>query len=193
MRHKSILRTILQPLAIAIALALLVRAAVRIYTIPTASMEPTLAAGDHIVVTPYLFGAAPQRGHVVVFRTGSEVFVKRVVAAPGDLLDSRLGRARVGGYTLAEPYLLRPAATGSIPAQVIPASSYFVMGDNRGDSFDSRSWGVVPREQIVGRARLILWSSAGSGAYDAAIATTISRYAAPPPAPRGRRLFKWIE
>lgn len=193
MRSRSILRTILQPLAIAVMLAVVVRAAVKIYSIPTESMAPTLTVGDHIVVTPYRFAATPQRGHVIVFRAGDEVFVKRVVAMPGDLVDSRLGQARVGGYTLAEPYLLRSAATGAIQAQVVPASSYFVMGDNRADSLDSRSWGAVPRERIVGRARLILWSSAGTATYDTATATTISRDATPARIGHDRRLFKWIE
>lgn len=193
MRSRSILRTILQPLAIAVMLAVVVRAAVKIYSIPTESMAPTLTVGDHIVVTPYVFAATPQRGHVIVFRAGDEVFVKRVVAVPGDLVDSRLGQARVGGYTLAEPYLLRPGATGAIQAQVVPANAFFVMGDNRADSLDSRSWGAVPRERIVGRARLILWSSAGAAAYDTATATTISRDTAPARSGHTRRLFKWIE
>lgn len=193
MRPRSITRTILQPLAIAVALALLARAAVKIYSIPTESMAPTLAVGDHIVVTPYVFAATPQRGHVIVFRAGDELFVKRVVATPGELLDSRLGQARIGGYTLAEPYVLRTGSTGAIQAQVIPQDCYFVMGDNRADSLDSRGWGAIPRERIVGRARLILWSSASAGAHDPAIATTISRDAAPARGRHARRLFKWIE
>src|SRR5213596_1189565 len=111
MRSKSVARLILEPLAIAIVLALVARAAVRIYSIPSASMVPTLEVGDHIVVTPYLFGAEPQRGQVVVFRSGNEMLVKRVIGMPGDLLDSRVGRPRIGGSTLAEPYILRPAST----------------------------------------------------------------------------------
>lgn len=193
MRHKSILRTILQPLAIAIALALIARAAVRIFSIPSASMAPTLQAGDHIVVTPYAFGAKPQRGHVVVFASGDEMIVKRVIATPGEAVDSNLGRARVGGHTLAEPYVLRPASTGMIQAQIVAADSYFVLGDNRDDSIDSRSWGVVPRDRIVGRARLILWSSPASAALDVASATPVSRDANQPRARRTERLFKWIE
>ena len=162
MRSKSLTRTILEPIAIALALAILVRAAVHIYSIPTVSMYPTLMVGDQIVVTPY-FGAAPDRGHIIVFRSPmdpEELLVKRVIALPGDLVDSRLGRVRIGGYTLPEPYVLRQAASGSISSQVVPAEAYFVLGDNRDDSYDSRSWGFVPRSQIVGRARMILWSSA---------------------------------
>jgi signal peptidase I len=173
MPPRSVLRLILQPIAIAIALALVVRSAVKIYAIPSASMEPTLEVGDHIIVTPYLFGE-PERGHVVVFRSGEETLVKRIVGVPGDILDTRLGKTRVDGHTLAEPYVLRPASTGAIESVIIARDSFFVMGDNRDDSLDSRSSGPIPRGRIVGRARLILWSS-----------TDAVR--------RAQRLFKWIE
>ena len=185
MPPKSLVRTLVQPLAIAVALALAARAVVRIYTIPSRSMVPTLEAGDHIVVTPYLNGG-PERGHVVVFRSPlnpDELLIKRVIATPGELLDSRAGRVRIGGHTLAEPYLLRPAATGAIDAQVIAASHYFVAGDNRDDSVDSRQWGSIARERIVGRARLVLWSS-GGGASSATLASSS--------AGNDRRVFKLI-
>lgn len=191
-RSKSLLRTVLEPIAIAIALAAAARAALHIYSIPTRSMAPTLEPGDQIVVTRY-FRSAPDRGDVIVFRSpadGRELMVKRVVAVPGDLIDSRLGRLRIGGHTLPEPYVLRAAATGAIEPQLVPAESYYVLGDNRDDSLDSRSWGVVPRQAVVGRARLILWSSDS---------VEIGRASAQPSrasrnAPRQRpRLFKWIE
>ena len=193
MRSKSLTRTILEPIAIAFALGILARAAVHIYSIPSASMFPTLMVGDQIVVTPY-FGAAPDRGHIIVFRSPSdpeELLVKRVIAVPGELVDSRLGRVRIGGYTLPEPYVLRQAASGAISSQVVPAQSYFVLGDNRDDSFDSRSWGYVSRDLIVGRARMILWSSAVDD-DDAVRAATSATNAPMKTAPREPRLFKWL-
>jgi signal peptidase I len=193
-RPKSLFRTIAEPLAIAVALAALVRAAVHIYAIPTASMSPTLEIGDRIVVTRYL-GGAPERGHVVVFRSpvdANELVVKRVIGVPGDLLDSRLGRVRIGGYLIAEPYVLREAATGAIDAQLIPRDSYYVLGDNRDDSLDSRSWGVVPRHLVVGRARLVLWSSPIDDATDVSASAT-SASTRPVGVPRGCRVFKWID
>lgn len=193
-RSKSLTRTILEPIAIAVVLAVAARAAVKIYSIPSPSMAPTLQVGDHIVVTPYL-GGTPQRGHVIVFRSGpqhDELLVKRIIATPGELVDSRLGYVRVGGRTLAEPYVLRQAASGAIQAQIIPADSYFVMGDNREVSSDSRSWGVVPRERIVGRARMILWSSS-LAADQTAGASTTSTGMARRAAQRPQRLFKWVE
>jgi signal peptidase I len=158
------LRTVAQPLLVALALALGVRSAIRIYSIPTASMTPTLQVGDHIVVTPY-HGATPDRGDVVVFHSpvsADELLVKRVVALPGDLVETHAGRLFVRGHAAAEPYVLESSATGTIASQVIPAGYFFVLGDNRGNSFDSRQWGVLPRELLIGRARLVLWSS-GAG------------------------------
>lgn len=193
MRQKSLFRTIAEPLAVAIALGMIVRAAVHIYAIPSESMAPTLTAGDQIVVTRY-FRSAPQRGDVVVFESPiapGELMVKRVIATPGDLIDSRLSRVRIGGYTLAEPYVLRAGATGSVPAQLVPAEAYFVMGDNREDSSDSRSWGAIPRARIVGRARLVLWSSSSS-VREAARAAAKQDTASQRSQPRGS-LFKWIE
>jgi signal peptidase I len=193
MRQKSLVRTITEPLAIAIALGLAVRAALHIYAIPSESMAPTLVAGDQIVVTRY-FRNLPQRGDVIVFEsltTPDELMVKRVIAGPGELIDSRLGRVRVSGYTLPEPYVLRTGASGAIAAQLIPADSYFVMGDNREDSSDSRSWGVVPRSRIVGRARLVLWSSSAS-IGETARADAKSDASARPLHTRSG-LFKWIE
>jgi len=191
-RTKSLLRTILEPLALAIALAAVARAAVHIYSIPSGSMAPTLEAGDQIVVTRYL-RSRPERGDVIVFRSpvdAGELLVKRVVGVPGDLLDSRLGRVRIGGHTLPEPYVLRVATTGAISSQVIPSDSYYVLGDNRDDSLDSRSWGVVPRASVVGRARMVLWSSDALNVGEASARP--SRETAAVRSPR-RRLFKWIE
>jgi signal peptidase I len=191
-RQKSLVRTVLEPLAVAVALAFLVRSALQLYSIPSASMAPTLEAGDQIVVTPYLRGE-PDRGHVIVFQSpqSGELLVKRIIAVPGDLVDSRLGRVRIGGHTLPEPYVLREAATGAISAQVVPARSYFVLGDNRDDSLDSRSWGYVPRERVVGRAQLVLWSSAPLGEI---VSASASREDGRTPRARAAsRLFKWID
>jgi len=189
---RSLLRTVLQPLAVAVALAGVARAAVHIYSIPSRSMAPTLEVGDQIVVTRYL-DAQPDRGDVIVFRSvrnDDELMVKRVIALPGDLIDSRLGQVRIGGHTLPEPYVMRAAATGAIESQIVPADSYFVLGDNRDDSLDSRSWGFVPRSRVVGRARMILWSSETMHAGLASARPSQPNAARPP---SRTRLFKWIE
>ena len=71
--------------------------------------------------------------------------IKRVIGTPGDLVETRAGRVIVSGHALPEPYVAAQATTGSISPQIIPADCYFVLGDNRADSLDSRSWGVLPR------------------------------------------------
>lgn len=192
MRSKSLVRTLLQPIGIAIALAVVVRAAVHIYSIPSASMSPTLEVGDRIVVTRY-FGGDPERGHVIVFqspRDEGELLVKRVIGVPGDLVDARLGRVRIGEHTVPEPYVLHQAASGAIEPQVIAANCYYVLGDNRDESLDSRSWGVVPRDRIIGRARLVLWSSPID---DGVVRASGASVGGAPEARTTRRVFKWIE
>jgi signal peptidase I len=194
--QKSVLRLTLEPLAIAVVLAFGVRAALRLYVIPSSSMAPTLVPGDHIVVTPYRFGHKPNRGDVIVFRSPratDELMIKRVIGTPGDLVETRAGRVIVCGHALTEPYVASPATSGVISPQIIPAESYFVLGDNRADSLDSRSWGVLPRDAVVGRARMVLWSSDerdDSGVVAAASPTPDTRQ--PTPA-RDARLFRLIQ
>jgi signal peptidase I len=194
--QKSVLRLTLEPLAIAVVLAFGVRAALRLYVIPSSSMAPTLVPGDHIVVTPYRFGHKPNRGDVIVFRSPratDELMIKRVIGTPGDLVETRAGRVIVCGHALTESYVAAPATSGVISPQIIPAESYFVLGDNRADSLDSRSWGVLPRDAVVGRARMVLWSSDerdDSGVVAAASPTSGTRQ--PTPA-RDARLFRLIQ
>jgi signal peptidase I len=185
------LRTLFQPIAIAVALALLVRLAVQIYAIPSDSMAPTLYTGDRIIATRYVRGE-PASGHVVVFTSpaGGETLVKRIVAVPGDLVDTRFGRLRIGARTIPEPYALEPAETGEIAPFIVPAGTYYVLGDNRRGSVDSRVWGVVPRAAIAGRARLVLWSS---NASDPPVPANPAPAGIPVTARRGVRLFKWIQ
>lgn len=194
-RQKSVARLVAQPLLIAATLAACVRAMVSIYSIPSASMMPALQIGDHIMVMPYRW-AQPQRGDVIVFRSpvdASQLTVKRVIALPGDLIDSRGGRVRIGERTVAEPYLLRQATTGAISAQIVPGQSLYVMGDNRDDSLDSRRWGTLPSRLVVGRVRMVLWSSGRPDSGHAARASSVSRQTGRPAPVRLSRIFKCVE
>ncbi|HSP13765.1 MAG TPA: signal peptidase I [Thermoanaerobaculia bacterium] len=194
-RQKSAVRLVAEPLITAAILAVIVRAAISVYVIPSASMRPSLESGDHILVTPYRF-TAPRRGDVVVLRApndNSTLLVKRIIGLPGDLIDSRSGRVRLGQHAIAEPYLLKQAATGDIPPQIIPADCFFVMGDNREDSADSRRWGAVPRDLVVGHVRMVLWSSAGGAGERTARATTFSPEKASAGTSRLSRFFKCVQ
>ena len=148
------------------------------FSIPSGSMRPTLEVGDHIVVTPYRHGweaGSPRRGEVIVFRSPrdpSHFYTKRVVAIPGDVFEIRGGRARINGVTLSEPYVTETGSGPDRAAEIIPVQRYFVMGDRRSDSFDSRAWGPVPESLIVGKAQIIFWSAADANHAPSASAST---------------------
>lgn len=199
MRARSLIRTILQPIAIGIVLALVVRGTLcRMYAIPSQSMSPTLQAGDQIIVTPFRipFRVAPRRGDVVVFHSPShadELMVKRIIAVPGDLIEAHGGRVFISGHAIAEPYVARQAASGAIAPQIIAANCYFVAGDNRDNSWDSRNWGLLPRDMVVGRARMVLWSWGNGSSEPRADASPVTPHALAAHPLRFDRLFKAID
>ena len=133
------------------------------------SMEPLLADGERIVVNKFIYRfRAIDRGDVVVFwypRDPSVSFIKRVVALPGDTVEIRSGRLIRNGQAVDESYL--PAAfrdNDQFPATEIPKGFYFVLGDHRRSSNDSRSWGEVPERYIYGRAVFRFWPLGRMGA-----------------------------
>ncbi len=133
------------------------------------SMEPLLADGERIVVNKFIYRFQPvERGDVVVFwypRDPSVSFIKRVVALPGDTVEIRSGWLVVNGVTQREPYLrggYRDEDT--FPATDVPKGYYFVLGDHRRSSNDSRSWGDVPERYIYGRAVFRFWPLSRVGA-----------------------------
>lgn len=126
------------------------------------SMEPLLRDGDRIVVNKLAFRLGPiERGDVVVFwypRDPSVSFIKRVVGRPGDRVEIRTGRVYVNGERLSEAYLPETFRdTDSHPAIDVRPGYYFVLGDHRRSSNDSRSWGQVPEKYIYGRAAFRFW------------------------------------
>lgn len=152
----------------AIGVALVLRAFVfQAFFVPSGSMLPTLQIGDRIVVLKV--GYHVGRGSIIVFRrtpgdttTTDADLVKRVIGLPGETISSRAMTVLIDGRALKEPWL--PALAGQcaeraldIPTTVIPANSYFVMGDCRGNSLDSRSWGTVPSSYVVGTVIVNVW------------------------------------
>jgi signal peptidase I len=126
------------------------------------SMEPLLLDGERIVVNKFIYRFQPiERGDVVVFwypRDPSVSFIKRVVGLPGDLVEIRTGRLVVNGMPAREDYL--PASfrdADSLPPTEVRKGYYFVLGDHRRSSNDSRSWGEVPEKYIYGRAVFRFW------------------------------------
>lgn len=157
-------------LAVALGIALLVRTfVIQTYFIPSISMEPTLQVGDHILVlkAAYRF-TSPAIGDVIVFKAPPQEhqscqdpevqdLVKRIIALPGDTIRSSGNTIYVDGKVLAQPWQHTAQIGSAIRNQLVPANHYFVMGDNRPESCDSRVWGTVPRSDIIGKAVLIFW------------------------------------
>ncbi len=126
------------------------------------SMEPLLSDGERIVVNKFVYRFRPiERSDVVVFwypRDPSVSFIKRVVGLPGDSVEMRSGRLLVNGVAIPESYLPDSFRdSDSFPPTVVAKGFYFVLGDHRRSSNDSRSWGEVPERYIYGRAVFRFW------------------------------------
>jgi signal peptidase I len=162
-------------LVVAVLLAVGVRTYVaQMFYIPSGSMLPTLQIGDRIVVDKLSYHLhAVHRGDIVVFRrppleqADYADLVKRVIGLPGDTISTVDGRVYIDGKPLAEPWLPQPTpATYPSPLPeafslnhpfTVPAGEYFVMGDNRTDSEDSRYFGPIPGSLIVGKMTFVVW------------------------------------
>ncbi len=163
-------------LGLAFSVAMLVRfLAVQTFSIPSRSMTPTLMVRDRLLVEKLSYGYREvKRGEIIVFKVPKTItqyeehkmedFVKRVIGLPGETLEIRENIVYINGKKLDEPYLPKGTATSQPQRLVIPIDEYFVMGDNRTDSYDSRFWGTVPRDHIVGRVfyRVFPFSRTGS-------------------------------
>jgi signal peptidase I len=186
---RSVAREYFESLVIAVILALFVRTWVfQAFQIPTGSMEKNLLIGDHLIVNKMVFAPTLtglerailpdreiRRGDVIVFKYPEQPdrdFVKRVIGLPGDRLELHRKRVYINGQPLDDPwaqYLSPPSTDG--PPQVgnkaeefgpvtVPAGQYFMMGDNRDNSQDSRYWGFMPKSYVKGKALFIYFSLA---------------------------------
>jgi len=183
-RAKSVFREYAEAIILAVLLALFLRTfVIQAFKIPSGSMLPTLQVGDHILVVKFIYGIrlpilnkvivplkAPQRGDVIVFVypvDPSKDFIKRVVAIPGDTVEIRHKKLYINGQPVKDehanfddpamyPMTIKPRDDfGPIK---VPKHSLFVMGDNRDHSYDSRFWGFVDMDAVLGKAFLIYWS-----------------------------------
>ena len=123
-------------------------------------MRPHLATGERVLAYKLAYALqGPRRGDIVIFqypKDPQQTFVKRVIGLPGDTVSIKAGRVYVDGASLPEPYRVYEAH-GDMAPQLVPHESYFVMGDNRDVSDDSRYWGDLPRYDIIGRAVACYW------------------------------------
>jgi signal peptidase I len=181
-----------EALFIALIMALVIRAfLVQAFSIPSGSMQPTLLIGDYLLVNKFTYGlrnpltnkvwipiSMPQRGDVVVFifpQDPSKDYIKRVVGLPGDRIQIINKKVILNGKELKTPqavyddHLVIPTpqdqtgpARDNLGPVVVPANSYFVMGDNRDHSYDSRFWGFVPMDNFRGKAFIMYFSWEGA-------------------------------
>ncbi len=180
-KTKSTLREYTEAILIALVLAFVIRSfIVQAFKIPSGSMIPTLLVGDHILVNKFIFGPQipftharlfpfekPKRGEVVVFLEPTERkkdFIKRVIGLPGETVQVIDRQVYIDGKPLKEDKYAYYATSRRVrgldnfgPFKV-PEGCYFMMGDNRENSSDSRVWGPVPFELMKGEAFLIYWS-----------------------------------
>ncbi len=151
----------------ALAVALIVKATLlQAFYIPSESMDPTLKIGDRVLVNKLSYRLHDvHRGDIIVFERPQVAptdeikdLIKRVVALPGETVESdEQGRVLVDGKVLSEPYLPPGTSTTNLSRQVVPPDHYWVMGDNRPNSRDSRYYGVITESSVIGRAFVRVW------------------------------------
>lgn len=181
---KSKFRELAEALVVALVIALVVRTLVlQAFKIPSSSMESTLLIGDHIFVNKFLYGyhvpgtkgrtlmfREPRKGEILVFEfpeDPSKDFIKRVAAVPGDVVEIRQKKVYVNGSPYQEPWAQFLDGPGSdpltrgkdnMPPVRVPPGKLFTLGDNRDRSYDSRFWGFVDYDAVVGKAMFIYFS-----------------------------------
>lgn len=172
-RHRSRRGRLLE-LGVVIAVAVVVAIGIRTFAfeafyVPSTSMYPTLRVGDRIIVDKLLFNYHDlTTGDIIVFHrpaaanmcAGDEGdLVKRVIGLPGQLISSKGNTVYINGKPLKEPWLPKvdPLGSKAIAPTRIPKNSFYVLGDNRAISCDSRYWGTVPGPSIVGRVVALIW------------------------------------
>lgn len=159
-KWRQFLREMVETLALALILFVIINSLTARVRVDGPSMEPSYYHNNRVVVlkVAYLLGDI-QRGDVIVFPAPpnpDEDYIKRVIGLPGDEVMVSNGSVYVNGELLEEPYINAPPINGMRPVDV-PEGMVFVMGDNRNVSSDSRSWGPLPIEDIIGKAVFVYW------------------------------------
>ena len=161
MNRSHLAREIVEIVALTLLIFVVIRFVLQTYHVDGASMQPGLTTQEYVMVnkTAYLF-QPPERGDVVVFHYPIDTrqdYIKRVIGLPGDTIQTDSTHVWVNGKLLKEQVYISSSYNQIGNAWKVPPNQYFVMGDNRPVSEDSRSWGFVPRSYIVGKAALVFW------------------------------------
>lgn len=167
--YKAAIREIIETALLTLAIFLGVRLALQNYRVEGFSMEPNLHTGQYILVDKVSYRVGdPERGDVVVIRFPLDPkrdFVKRIIALPGETIEVRERRVYVNGRALNEPYINIPG-TYRYEKKQVPENHFYVLGDNRDNSHDSHIWDWLPRDYIIGKARLSYWPWQYAGVID---------------------------
>ena len=169
----KIFREVAITVLIAVAVFFALRLTVQSYTVMMSSMEPSFYQGYCVMVNKVCYrSSSPERGDIIVFNPppphgeSPYPFIKRVIGLPGDVIEIKDGIVSINGSTLHEPYVAQepPQNNQDIGPIVLSDDEYFVLGDNRNYSSDSRSWGPIKRDDIIGKAWFIYWPPSRWGA-----------------------------
>lgn len=159
---KSLLREVLETIGLALVIFLVVRTFVMNYRVVGHSMVPTIQEGQFLLIDKigYTLFERPQRGDIIVFNPpnmAGQIYIKRVIGLPGEVVELRDGRVYINGEPLAEEWQTIPAPTARWGPAQVGKDEVFVLGDNRPGSLDSRYFGMLSRQKIIGRALLCYW------------------------------------
>jgi signal peptidase I len=158
---KSMIRELLETVISAGIIAFIIITFIgQVTVVRGASMEPTLHNNERLIANKisYRF-ETPERGEIIIFRPPLEIkrnYIKRIVGIPGDKIEITNGEIYLNDKKLEESYV-KNRSYENMPPTIVPDNSFFVLGDNRPNSSDSRYWGFVPRKNVVGRAWIVFW------------------------------------
>ncbi len=169
LKFRLFIKESLETLLLALILVLIINTISTRIRVEGYSMEPTYHNNNYIVVSKLTYKFKEiSRGDVIVFEyplAPDEDFIKRVIGLPGDEIEVTGGKVYLNGRVLDESYIVA-APIREQPLYVVPEESLFVMGDNRNNSSDSRTWGSLPIENIIGKTVFVYWPISDFGAID---------------------------
>ncbi len=167
-KEKSPIREMAEVVVIALVLAFLIKTfVVGNFWIPSESMLPTIEVNDKVIVTNFSYWfEEPQRGDVIVFKYPLDTkkdYIKRCIGLPGETVEFKDSKLYINGSLIAEPYLPDGLEFEDYGPVTVPDGQYFMCGDNRNNSSDSRAWGFLDEKLIIGKAQVIYWPFARWG------------------------------